>query len=156
MNCPVDQATMRPLQDKGITMDWCELCDEIWLDAGELTPLTQAAADLPELPTQPAHPPRPQPHQRPACPRCRQPLEERPYAEGQTLRVDRCPRCRGVWLERGELHAIYGLTHGRRPPPATVGTTTDSLEAADLQAITIVGIVLLIILLAGVFFTVRR
>lgn len=37
------------------------------------------------------------------CPKCRQqPLKER-YVSAANLHVDFCPKCRGVWLDGGEL-----------------------------------------------------
>lgn len=37
------------------------------------------------------------------CPTCRVPLA---MAERQGVEIDYCPRCRGVWLDRGELDKI--------------------------------------------------
>lgn len=37
------------------------------------------------------------------CPSCRVPLA---MAERQGVEIDYCPRCRGVWLDRGELDKI--------------------------------------------------
>jgi len=37
------------------------------------------------------------------CPQC---LEELKIAERQGIEIDYCPKCRGVWLDRGELDKI--------------------------------------------------
>ena len=37
------------------------------------------------------------------CPSCRTTLQ---LAERQGVEIDYCPRCRGVWLDRGELDKI--------------------------------------------------
>ena len=37
------------------------------------------------------------------CPRCGGHLEERVYHD---VRIDVCDGCRGVWLDRGELHML--------------------------------------------------
>ena len=37
------------------------------------------------------------------CPSCRTTLQ---LAERQGIEIDYCPRCRGVWLDRGELDKI--------------------------------------------------
>jgi Zn-finger nucleic acid-binding protein len=37
------------------------------------------------------------------CPSCQVPLA---MAERQGVEIDYCPRCRGVWLDRGELDKI--------------------------------------------------
>lgn len=129
MNCPVDHAKMRPIGSKGITLDWCELCDGIWLDATELAHLTGSPTDLPDLPPEPAAAGgKPSHSEEPAgCPRCAQPLEEADYGGDLALRVDRCGRCRGVWLERGELQAI--LDHHRPLQPALIGRQMGVVDA---------------------------
>ena len=37
------------------------------------------------------------------CPHC---LEELKITERQGIEIDYCPKCRGVWLDRGELDKI--------------------------------------------------
>ena len=37
------------------------------------------------------------------CPRCAGDLQERVY---HNVRIDICDSCRGVWLDRGELHML--------------------------------------------------
>ncbi len=37
------------------------------------------------------------------CPRCAGALKEREY---HNVRIDVCDTCRGVWLDRGELHML--------------------------------------------------
>jgi Zn-finger nucleic acid-binding protein len=37
------------------------------------------------------------------CPRCETTLDER---DRDGILVDHCPRCRGVWLDRGELEKL--------------------------------------------------
>ncbi len=37
------------------------------------------------------------------CPQC---IEELKIAERQGIEIDYCPKCRGVWLDRGELDKI--------------------------------------------------
>ena len=45
------------------------------------------------------------------CPKCGSDLEERSHLD---VKVDRCPRCEGVFLDAGELEAILGKTPGER------------------------------------------
>lgn len=42
-----------------------------------------------------------------SCPRCTYPLQTR---EGPGLQIDRCPRCRGFFLDPGETAQLYGLS----------------------------------------------
>jgi uncharacterized protein len=49
------------------------------------------------------------------CPHCNVTLA---VAERQGVEIDHCPRCRGVWLDRGELDKIverYAAYEGRSP-----------------------------------------
>lgn len=36
------------------------------------------------------------------------------------IEVDICPKCKGVWLDRGELERLLEGSERRRPPPASV------------------------------------
>ena len=42
------------------------------------------------------------------CPRCRQPDLELIRREG--IEIDRCPQCRGVWLDHGEIEKVINHT----------------------------------------------
>jgi hypothetical protein len=43
------------------------------------------------------------------CPSCAVPLT---MSERQTVEIDYCPQCRGVWLDRGELDKIIERASG--------------------------------------------
>jgi uncharacterized protein len=38
--------------------------------------------------------------------------------ERQGIEIDYCPKCRGVWLDRGELDKIIERSAAASPPPA--------------------------------------
>lgn len=38
-------------------------------------------------------------------------------AERQGVEIDYCPKCRGVWLDRGELDKIIERSGAAAPPP---------------------------------------
>jgi Zn-finger nucleic acid-binding protein len=44
--------------------------------------------------------------------------------ERQGIEIDYCPKCRGVWLDRGELDKI--IERSAAPPPAQVRSATPS------------------------------
>ena len=46
------------------------------------------------------------------CPNCRVDLV---MSERQGIEIDYCPKCRGVWLDRGELDKIIERSVGKRP-----------------------------------------
>ena len=56
-------------------------------------------------------------HQGLPCPVCRVDLM---MSERQGVEIDYCPKCRGVWLDRGELDKIIALSE-REPAPAPQG-----------------------------------
>ncbi len=43
------------------------------------------------------------------CPKC---MEELEISERQGIEIDYCKKCRGVWLDRGELDKIIDRTMG--------------------------------------------
>lgn len=49
------------------------------------------------------------------CPHCQVGLA---MSERQGIEIDYCPKCRGVWLDRGELDKIIER-NAQQPPPAT-------------------------------------
>jgi uncharacterized protein len=50
------------------------------------------------------------------CPACKS--ESLTMAERSGIEIDYCPKCRGVWLDRGELDKIIE----RASPPANTGS----------------------------------
>ena len=54
------------------------------------------------------------------CPRCRVDLL---MSERQGIEIDYCPRCRGVWLDRGELDKIIERDEATRAAPVAAQPT---------------------------------
>lgn len=48
------------------------------------------------------------------CPNCNETLI---MADRQGIEIDYCPKCRGVWLDKGELDKIIERTADFTPPP---------------------------------------
>lgn len=48
------------------------------------------------------------------CPNCNETLV---MADRQGIEIDYCPKCRGVWLDKGELDKIIERTADFAPPP---------------------------------------
>lgn len=57
------------------------------------------------------------------CPICDIPLK---MTDRQGIEIDYCPRCRGVWLDRGELDKIIDRTLGTMQADATIADYDDS------------------------------
>jgi len=65
------------------------------------------------------------------CPVCSN--VELKMAERQSVEIDYCPKCRGVWLDRGELDKIIEFSVPQRPAersrrPEEFGVDQDNLE----------------------------
>jgi uncharacterized protein len=57
------------------------------------------------------------------CPLCRDTTLEPRYSNG--IEVDVCPRCRGLWLDRGELERLLADADVA-PPPASPDRRAES------------------------------
>jgi Zn-finger nucleic acid-binding protein len=139
LTCPHCSAAMREVHAEATTgycvlLDQCPACGGIWCDRWELYPLTPAAAQRIDRVDDAAL-------QRPlaaaaadplACPRCR----ARMYRFHDPVlpndaRIERCPNCDGMWLNRGEL---WRFKHrGAAQPPQAATTTPAEVERLATQ-----------------------
>ncbi|MCE9578180.1 MAG: zf-TFIIB domain-containing protein [Deltaproteobacteria bacterium] len=60
-----------------------------------------------------------------ACPTCRKPMEERPFAQGIALLVDECAT-HGIWFDGGELREAASFVASGAEPPAQARATPAS------------------------------
>lgn len=94
--CPRDSTAMAKLTRESITVDTCGTCGGFWFDAKELRAFAQDK-DVEKLASRVGEFPRASPL---ACPRCGAGCVGSHVGE---VEVDTCPKCHGVWLDRGEL-----------------------------------------------------
>jgi Zn-finger nucleic acid-binding protein len=91
-----------------LLLDQCPGCGGIWCDRWELYPLTAAAAQqLDSVDPAALAKPAASPRAPLTCPRCRARLA--PFhdpALPADARIERCPNCEGIWLNRGELRRL--------------------------------------------------
>ncbi|MBI3299678.1 MAG: zf-TFIIB domain-containing protein [Elusimicrobia bacterium] len=92
---------------QGVQVDECPECGGRWFDAGELQ---AASADPAKLAAALEDGSDSKPSTR-ACARCGGELRNRPLIS-RFLRVDYCPRCRGFWVDKNELHLVDKLLKG--------------------------------------------
>ena len=52
-------------------------------------------------------------------------------SDRQSVEIDYCPQCRGVWLERGELDKLIERSAAMTPAPATSAATPSRPHFAD-------------------------
>ena len=92
---------MAPWSTRGLALDYCAACKGLWFDEGELREhLARSHARLGETEIQPTG------ETRFSCPRCRD--AKLAQATAWSVALDVCPRCRGVFLDLGEVEELIG------------------------------------------------
>jgi len=105
------------MQFEGVSIEVCPYCGGMWFDKGELSeaiggwiaPRTLVFGTTGAL-------------RRPRrCPKCYVRLGRRELAGGSAIEIDQCPKCSGIWLDRGEFTASRRFLASRgklsaRPP----------------------------------------
>ena len=123
MQCPACRGVLETFDEIGVELDRCRSCRGVWLDGRELSKLIEARGR--EFPPdfvaavrerlegaprgalvqtedrEPRH-----------CPRCDVPLRIFNYAYSTGVMVDRCPVCKGIWTDKGEIEQIEVLMSG--------------------------------------------
>ena len=101
VTCPKCARPMDPWTSRGLSLDYCFSCKGLWFDAGELREhLAKSHARLADPDIQPTG------ETRFACPRCSGARLAQATAWSVTLDV--CLRCRGVFLDLGEVDELLG------------------------------------------------
>jgi Zn-finger nucleic acid-binding protein len=113
MKCPRDGTALSRVQLLGLELDKCHKCDGIWFDRGELERIRDAQVEgAEELLEKKYGDPTfeegaVEAHMR--CPRCGDArLRRQSYTYDRPVKIDRCERCQGVWLDDSELDTIIG------------------------------------------------
>jgi Zn-finger nucleic acid-binding protein len=136
LTCPQCAAQMNEVKAPATTgywllLDQCPGCGGIWCDRWELYPLTATAAQqLDRVDPAALSKPAASAGAPLICPRCRArlaPFHDR--ALPADARIERCPNCEGIWLNRGELRRLKnrGATAALRHPVA---------DAAEINRLT--------------------
>jgi Zn-finger nucleic acid-binding protein len=108
MDCPVcKESAMITLELNEVEIDYCTVCDGIWLDAGELELLLgepEKARTLIEsfkVDTSSVEKPK-------KCPICDKKMQKVIVGSSEPpLLIDRCSRGDGLWFDKGELNDIF-------------------------------------------------
>lgn len=117
MNCARCSTHLRPLEYEGVEVFTCDGCGGEFLGPAELSHIvtTREARFDPELveALQDHNPifgvPAADSHDPPNCPACARAMTPINYGGDTGIRVDRCPSCAGVWLDRDELEKVQIL-----------------------------------------------
>lgn len=108
MKCPKCGGELRELElPESVTIDMCRGCKGIWYDKGEVGFQQELERDIPEL----EKVKKAKRATQSDCPRCGAgtKLEEMKYSTKGDLLIDRCPKCEGIFLDKGELKKLESL-----------------------------------------------
>ena len=124
MKCPKCQNAMHEITFEGVVVDFCESCQGIWFDEDELAFTTELSTDIPNI-SEVQKDARAMEYD---CPRCGSPqkLEEMKFVPVENFLIDRCPQCKGVWVDKGELPKIETIA-------ARIGDTKSKIMLACQQ-----------------------
>lgn len=142
MNCPKCDGTLgrvtvtaRPEYGKGvlqtsgnaknIEVDQCLSCNGIWFDVGELDQYLSGKLIILNSPSVKEH--KVLSKKKGDCPRCRQPMTQKPSSVNPKVTMDVCSSCQGVWLDSSEIDRLEKV----------------SLTGQELRAIAFAGLKLL-------------
>jgi len=119
MKCPVCQTTLSPSFYAGQTIDICKQCGGVWFDSEELSPVVKTVAEQNDIPPlsvkETLNRTAPEPlcaEQDKLCPRCNIPTSLFNYSYDSNIFLNRCPSCRGIWADRGELRQLARYSKG--------------------------------------------
>jgi uncharacterized protein len=118
MQCLLDNTAMRTLAIGHHTVDVCDACGGVWLDAAEIKSITDSFLGLTgayreSIDALASHTATPTSihagsHRSPlsSCPHDNKPLTRSTYGYSSGVEIARCAICGGMWLDAGELIRI--------------------------------------------------
>ena len=112
MNCPACKNPMIILELHQVEIDFCDECEGIWLDGGELEMLlSQTDSEIkltPDTTTAEAHR---------KCPICSSQMAKVNFDTGTTpVLLDKCLSGHGIWFDSGELKTVVQNAGGTNHP----------------------------------------
>jgi hypothetical protein len=120
LQCPKCHQPLNGLDYQGVHIETCPACGGDWLDAGELGAIVHArkmqfneqeclamaqAAKITGVKLTTLN-------RQITCPRCGSATHPVNYGEDSGIIIDKCARCGGVWLDKGEIEKIQELVEG--------------------------------------------
>jgi Zn-finger nucleic acid-binding protein len=115
MNCPRDGEKLFPVQYEGdVFVQECTKCKGTFLDRGELEKIEEAhehdfrgaLTRMPDIVAGAYERARQRAEGELSCPKCGSEMETREYAYCSQVMINKCVRCGGIWLDRGEVEAL--------------------------------------------------
>ena len=111
MRCPRCHTILQKgnIEEKDISLDveTCSTCEGSWFDAGKLEQLEGLIKPvLVEIKSLPSEEVQSQPLYCPVCEDGDILMVKSHHFRDHSVTMDRCPKCNGIWLDKGELEAI--------------------------------------------------
>ena len=120
--CPRCSSVLREQTVGSLVVDGCDQCGGVWFDVNELGALALGGKQSVGWAEQLFEPP-PSDHQvvveEARCPKCGVPLYEFEFKHTSGVRLNACPRCKGIWVDDRELEAIAQRMPVRQAPRDT-------------------------------------
>lgn len=123
MECPRDNSVLESQVYEGdVEVDVCPSCQGMWLDRGELEQIEETqehdySEELERIPNLIGNAYEMARQKKLAiinCPKCSAELSNREYAYCSQIIIDVCPKCEGIWLDKGEIEALEAFFEGSR------------------------------------------
>jgi Zn-finger nucleic acid-binding protein len=108
MKCPKCTGTLGPFEHQGVCLDFCDTCGGTWFDEKELAKYFLLEKDLSSKSVLI----NPYDEKAPRCPKDASLMQEYVYMTGDSLKIDFCPVCYGIWLDRGEIPRMQTILSG--------------------------------------------
>ncbi len=118
MKCPACGKTLASFKYNDISLDFCESCDGVWFDPGELQDSIQHMISEGKVPDAKIELDKEVrggfkiSERSRACPRCRTGMGKLNYAYDSNVIVDKCESCGGIWTDSGELQKLAVFMKG--------------------------------------------
>ena len=114
MNCPRCSKPLNAISYEGVTVDSCNSCKGNFLDKGELLQINKArSVTFSEQERASVEGARcavitdiKRTDKPLKCPKCQVDMGSLNYAYSSGIIVDLCPKCEGLWLDKGELEQV--------------------------------------------------
>ncbi|MHC4659622.1 MAG: TFIIB-type zinc ribbon-containing protein [Planctomycetota bacterium] len=115
MKCPRDGSVLETrIYEADIEVDACPSCEGMWLDSGELEKIeeveehdySQELRRIPDYIGKAYEMARQKTAPDIGCPKCGSEMASREYAYCSQVIIDVCPKCTGIWLDKGEIQAL--------------------------------------------------
>ena len=104
MRCPKCEGALAPLVVDGVEVDRCGACRGVWFDKRELSEVLPRPAAKSLLGG--GEDPQALDQKRAKCPRDGSPLLRVHSLRNQSVTLDTCSVCQGIWLDGGEFEAL--------------------------------------------------